>query len=71
MISLILNLTFKILYIVFSFIGHEHGISIVKKYDNKLLYPMLKKCYHHLHPLTKNGNVYIEEGSLKTTSRYL
>lgn len=61
MISLILNLTFKNLHLVFSFIGHEHGISIVKKYDNKLLYPMLKKYYHHLHSLANNGNAYIEE----------
>jgi hypothetical protein len=25
----------------------------VDEYDRRTLYPMLLKCYHHLHPMTK------------------
>jgi hypothetical protein len=42
---------------VSSFIGLEQNKSIVEKYDRKTLYPMLLKCYHHLHPLFENLNV--------------
>jgi hypothetical protein len=42
---------------VSSFIGLEKGKTIIEKYDRKILYPMLLKCYHHLHPLSKNANV--------------
>jgi hypothetical protein len=40
----------KNLQIVSSFVGQEQG---VKKYDRKTLYPMLVKCYEHLHPLIR------------------
>ncbi len=29
-------------------------MAIVEEYDRKTLYPMLLKCYHHLHPLFEN-----------------
>jgi hypothetical protein len=41
---------FKSLRLVYSFIGHEQGVAIVEKYSERSLYPMLWKCYHHLHP---------------------
>jgi len=45
---------FKNLHIISSFVGHEQGVSIVEKYDNKSLYPMLVKCWEHLHPLIRS-----------------
>jgi hypothetical protein len=42
------------------FIGLEQGKVIVKRYDRKTLYPMLLKCHHHLHPLSKN--VIMDQG---------
>jgi len=51
MIFLILNLRFKSLYIVSSFVGKKQGVSLVEEYDKKSLYPMLVKCHEHLHPL--------------------
>ncbi len=46
--------------LVSSFIGLEQGKVIVKGYDKKTLYPMLLKCHHHLHPLSKN--VIVDQG---------
>jgi hypothetical protein len=40
-----------------SFIGHEKGVNIVKKYDRQSLYPMLLKCYHYLSYDSKVGCV--------------
>jgi hypothetical protein len=51
---LMLDLRFKNLHLVSSFVGQEEGVSIVDEYDNKTLYPMLLKCYHHLHPMPKS-----------------
>jgi len=47
------NLKFKSLCLLFSFVGREEGVSIMDEYDRRTLYPMLLKCYHHLHPMTK------------------
>jgi hypothetical protein len=35
------------------FVGQKEGVSIVDEYDRRTLYPMLLKCYHHLHPMIK------------------
>jgi hypothetical protein len=35
-------------------VGCEQGVSIVEKYDEKTLYPMLLKCYHYLHLVGKS-----------------
>jgi hypothetical protein len=35
-------------------VGREQGMSIVEKYDEKTLYPMLLKCYHYLHLMGKS-----------------
>jgi hypothetical protein len=51
-ISLMLNLKFKNLCIISSFVGREHSV-FVEEYDRKTLYPMLVKCYEHLHLLVK------------------
>jgi hypothetical protein len=51
---LMLDPRFKSFHLVFSFVGQEEGVSIVDEYDRKTLYPMLLKCYHHLHPMTKS-----------------
>ncbi len=40
----------KSLHLVFSFIGCDKGVAIVKQYDTMSLYLMLMKCYYHLHP---------------------
>jgi len=54
MLSLMLDLKFKSLCLVFSFVGREEGVSIVDEYDRRTFYHMLLKCYHHLHPMTKS-----------------
>jgi retron-type reverse transcriptase len=46
-----LDLRFKSLYIISSFIHCEKGVDIVKEYERQFLYHMLFKCYHHLHPM--------------------
>ncbi len=49
-----LDLRFKILCLLFSFVGQNDGVSIVDECDRKTLYPMLWKCYHHLHPMIES-----------------
>jgi hypothetical protein len=44
-----------------SFICLEFSKAIVEENDNKTSYPMLSKCYYHLHPLLKN--VTIDQGA--------
>ncbi len=46
---------FKYLHLGFSFIGPKQGHF--EKYNKKTLYPMLLKCYYHLHPLLENAIV--------------
>jgi hypothetical protein len=52
-----LDLKFKSLRSVSSFIGRNQRIAIVEKYDTMSLYPMFMKCYYHLHPLIEYDNV--------------
>jgi hypothetical protein len=47
-----LNPRFKSLHLIFSFIGYEEGLIIVKEYDKKSLYTMLLKV---LSSFTFNG----------------
>jgi len=61
----ILDSRFKSL---FSFIGHEQNISFLEMYNKKSLCPMLVKCYHHLHPLTSNGSVFMKERVIENCS---
>jgi hypothetical protein len=49
-----LDLRFKNLCLVYTFVDWKEGVSIVDKYDRKTLYPMLLKCYHHLHPMIES-----------------
>lgn len=42
---------FEGFYFLFSFIGHEEGVSI--EYDRGSLYLMLLKCSHYLHLVAK------------------
>jgi hypothetical protein len=53
MLTLMLDSKLKSLKLICSFIGHKHGVTIVKEYDRKSLFPMLLKFYQHLHPLFK------------------
>jgi hypothetical protein len=53
MISLMLNLRFKSLCIISSFVGREQGVVFVEEYERKSLYPVLVKCYEHLYPLVR------------------
>jgi hypothetical protein len=43
-----------------SFIGHDQGVAIVKQYDTISLYPMLMRCYYHLHPLIEFNNGFVD-----------
>ncbi len=49
---LMLDPRFKNFHLISSFVGREEGVNIMDEYDKKTLYPMLLKCYHHLHPMT-------------------
>lgn len=52
MLTLMLDSKFKILILISYFIGHEHEMAIVEKYDKKFLFLMFLKSYHHLHQLS-------------------
>ncbi len=47
MIFLILNLRFKKICTIFSFVRREQGVALVEEYNKKSLYPMLVKCNEH------------------------
>jgi hypothetical protein len=49
MLLLMLDLRFKNLCLVSSYVGKKQEMSIVEEYDKKALYPMLVKSYNHLH----------------------
>jgi len=61
MIFLMLNLRYKNLCIVSSFVGKEQGVVLVEEYDNKSLYPMLVKCHEHLHPLVRSNFFFVDQ----------
>jgi hypothetical protein len=71
--SLMLNPRFKSLCLGFSFVDWKEGVSIVNKYDRRTLYPMLLKCYHHLHPMIKSircvDQIRDEDSSLNISPR--
>jgi hypothetical protein len=48
MLALMLDPRFESLKLISSFIGHEHGVPIISKYDKKKLFPMFLKFYQHL-----------------------
>jgi hypothetical protein len=60
MLALLLDSRFKNLCLLFSFIGHDQGVTFVEQCDTMSLYPMLMKCYYHLHPLTKTNNGFVD-----------
>ncbi len=54
MLSLMLIMQGLRAFVLCLCVGHEQGMSIVDKYDEKTLYPMLLKCYHYLHLVGKS-----------------
>jgi hypothetical protein len=68
MVFVIFDPRFKSLHIMSSFVGRDHyGMLLCTKYDKKSLYPMLAKCYEHLHPFVKSfadEGIYYEDCSL-------
>jgi hypothetical protein len=46
---LMLDLRFESTHLVLFYIIYEEVVVIVKEYDKRSLYPMLIKCYNHLH----------------------
>jgi hypothetical protein len=61
MLFLILDLKFKSLCLVSSFIGCEQRVAIVEEYNEKSLYPMLLKCYHYLHLVVRSKSEFVEQ----------
>ncbi len=49
MLALMLDPRFKNLCLVLFFIDCNQRVTIVEQYDTMSLYPMLMKCYYHLH----------------------
>jgi len=66
MLSLMLDPRFKILHLVSSLIGHEQEKAIAEEYDKKNLFPMLLKCYYHLHPLVEYEGVLLMKALKRT-----
>ncbi len=52
---------FKTFCLVSSLIGHEQRKAIVEEYDKKSLFPMLFKCYYHLHPMVEFKRDVVEQ----------
>jgi len=48
--------------------GHEQNIFILEEYNKKSLYPMLVKCYYHLHPMASNGSASTKEKVIEDCS---
>jgi hypothetical protein len=44
-----------------SFIGCEQQVTIVEEHNERSLYPMLLKSYHHLHPMVGFENEFVEQ----------
>jgi energy-converting hydrogenase A subunit M len=61
MLSLMLDPRFFKNRLVSPLIGHEQGKAIVEEYDKKSLFPMLLKCYYHLHPLVESKRGVVDE----------
>jgi hypothetical protein len=53
MLSLMVNLRFKNLCLVSSFVGLEEGVNVMDEYGKRTLYPMLLKYYYYFNPMTK------------------
>ncbi len=56
---------FKTFCLVSSFIGHEQGKAIVKKYDNIVLFSLLFNCHYHLHSLLESKRNIVDQGAKK------
>jgi hypothetical protein len=56
-----LELKFKSLCLMSSFIGHDQGVTIVEQYNMISLYVMFMKCYYHLHPSIKYNNGFANQ----------
>jgi len=42
------------------FVGHDQGVAIVEQDDIMPLYPMLMKCYYHLHASIEFDNAFVD-----------
>jgi hypothetical protein len=61
MFSLMLEAKLNIFGLMSSFTDHEQGKAIVEKCDKKSLFPMLSKCYYHLHPLVESERGVVDQ----------
>jgi len=52
---------FENLHLVSFIIGREQGVAIVQEYDERSLYLMFLKCYHHLQLVFAFENEFIEQ----------
>jgi len=59
MLTLMLDSKFNNLILISYFIGHEHGMAIVEKYDKKFLFLMFLKSYHHFYQLHKIKSFFV------------
>jgi hypothetical protein len=60
MISLILDVRFKSLCMVSSFVEREQSVNLVEVHDKESLYSMLVKCHEHLHPLIRSNRHHVD-----------
>ncbi len=43
-----------------SFVGCEQGVAIIEDYDERFLYPMVLKCYHHLYLVIRFESEFLD-----------
>ncbi len=53
---------------MFSFIGCEQGVTIVKEYDRKSLFFMFLKCHHHVHLVVEFKSDFGNQGNDEDSS---
>jgi hypothetical protein len=61
MFSLMLDPRSKTFRLVSTLIGHEQDKAIVDEYDKKSLFPMVLKCYYHLHPFVESKRSVVDQ----------
>ncbi len=60
MLSLMLHPRLKDLHLVDPLLLVVTTNNIVEEYDERSLYPMLLKCYHHLHQMVEFESEFVE-----------
>jgi len=69
MLVLILDPSFKNMWLVFNFHGREHAFALVKEYDVGLFLPLLVQCYKMMMLVVQQVKVWV--GGFEVENKYL